>query len=132
LNQPDCAGYQQTAARHAQQLSAAGERHAIGAVLYGLGFRVCENPKPQTPNPERRTPSCAALCSLRSVPEAPSAPGPCIGRGAVTAGDFRVWVFCGSGIDFAVVDMTNLPQYDNSADAIQLRPFEVRDRRRAC
>lgn len=30
-----------------------------------------------------------------------------------------------AGIDYVVVDMTNLPQYDQTADAIQLRPFEV-------
>jgi hypothetical protein len=30
-----------------------------------------------------------------------------------------------TGVDFVAVDMTNLPQYDDSADAIQLRPLEV-------
>ena len=30
-----------------------------------------------------------------------------------------------AGVDFIVVDMTNLPEYDQTADAIQLRPFEV-------
>lgn len=30
-----------------------------------------------------------------------------------------------TGVDYVVVDMTNLPQYDQTADAIQLRPFEV-------
>ena len=30
-----------------------------------------------------------------------------------------------AGVDYVVVDMTNLPQYDQTADAIQLRPFEV-------
>jgi len=30
-----------------------------------------------------------------------------------------------AGVDYVVVDMTNLPQYDQTADAIQLRPFEI-------
>ena len=30
-----------------------------------------------------------------------------------------------AGVDYIVVDMTNLPEYDQTADAIQLRPFEV-------
>ncbi len=30
-----------------------------------------------------------------------------------------------AGLDYVVADMTNLPAYDQTSDAIQTRPFEV-------
>ncbi len=30
-----------------------------------------------------------------------------------------------AGVDYVVADMTNLPAYDQTSDAIQTRPFEV-------
>ena len=57
--------------------------------------------------------------NIRDAPDCPDYQGTARRHAALLSG---------AGVDHIIMDATNLPQYDAFADAIQLRPFEVRSK----